>query len=301
MTDKKSARETSRATAKADGTGSGTVDRDRKSADAANAWRVSRRSLFAAAAVSVAAVGSVGARAFATILPPIIPPGLLPPHVSRKTAGGDVKCFLAGTLISTPDGDVDVCELSVGSQVVTVSGETRTIRAIGWRRIDRRTDGSWASEDLPVRIARDAIAPGVPSRDVYVSRTHGVLIDGVLIPACSLVNGTTIAYAAPQGHDDLVYYHLQLSTHDAVLASGLACETLLPGNGDASNFDHFQSDFMPEELALANVPFAPAAAFRGHADQLASRLRSAALPLADIRRPIDVVRDRLEQRASALS
>ena len=264
---------------------------------ALNAWRVSRRNVFVAAAVSVAAVGSVGARAFATILPPILPPGLLPPHVSRKTGGGAVKCFLAGTRIATPHGDVDVCELSVGSLVVTATGEVRLIRALGWRRLARQAGGDWNRDDLPVRIARGAIAPAVPSVDVYLSRTHGVLVDGVLIPIGSLVNGTTIAYAAPEGRDDLVYYHLQLSTHDAVVASGLSCETLLPGNGDATNFDHFRSDFGPDELALANVPFAPTQAYRGHADLLASRLRSAALPIADIRLPIDVVRDRLEQRA----
>lgn len=41
----------------------------------------------------------------------------------------------------------------------------------------------WVEDARPVRIARSALAPNVPSADLLVTRGHALLIDGVLIPA----------------------------------------------------------------------------------------------------------------------
>lgn len=276
---------------------------NRKPAEAnedATTWQVSRRNMLATTAVAAGVVTTLMSRsALANVMfPSIIPPSLFPSTRTRVGLQGDVKCFLAGTRIATPTGEVDVCELSVGQLVMTVSGPARPIRAIGSRGIDRLPGGEWHPVDLPVRIRRGAIAQGVPSSDVYLSRTHCLLIDGVLVPVGCLVNGTTIAFASPVGHDRLVYYHMQLSTHDAVLASNLPCETMLPGNGaPEGNFDTLVSDFSSDELAAANVAMAPVMAYRGNRDLLASRIRSALVPIADRRAQIDIIRDRLEHRA----
>jgi hypothetical protein len=48
------------------------------------------------------------------------------------------------------------------------------------------------------------------------------------------------------------------------------------------------------------VPFAPIAAFDGGRSELQSRLRSALSPILDVRTPVDVVRDRLEERAERM-
>ena len=35
---------------------------------------------------------------------------------------------------------------------------------------------------MPVRIARSALAPGVPQADLYVTGWHALFVDGLLMP-----------------------------------------------------------------------------------------------------------------------
>ena len=45
---------------------------------------------------------------------------------------------------------------------------------------------------MPVRIRRDAFAENMPHRDLLVSPDHAIFVDGKLICARQLMNGTTI-------------------------------------------------------------------------------------------------------------
>jgi hypothetical protein len=47
-------------------------------------------------------------------------------------------------------------------------------------------------------------------------------------------------------------------------------------------------------------PYAPVLAFNGARSEVASRIRSAISPWFDIRRPLDVIRDRIEERGLAM-
>jgi hypothetical protein len=51
---------------------------------------------------------------------------------------------------------------------------------------------AWVKDVLPIRVARSALGPGVPHADLYVTEQHALLIDGVLVAAGNLINGTTI-------------------------------------------------------------------------------------------------------------
>ena len=145
---------------------------------------------------------------------------------------------------------------------------------------------------------RDAFAPGIPSRDLYLSREHLLFLNGVLIPAGNLVNGTTIR-AVPPADDVLHYLHVELDGHDVLLAEGAPCESLLATAERRAGFDNHDSyiALYGPAAAVAMVPCAPIAAFNGGRSELRSRLRSALTPIIDIRRPMDVVRDNLEARA----
>ena len=145
---------------------------------------------------------------------------------SDGAGGTDVSlaCYLAGTWIRTPRGDVAIETLAIGDPVLTASGALRPIRWIGRRRYA----GRFLARNprlLPIRIAAGALGAGVPVRDLYVSADHAMLLDGVLVPAGDLVNGGTIQRAAMMQRVD--YIHLELASHDAVLAEGAPSETFI--------------------------------------------------------------------------
>jgi len=74
---------------------------------------------------------------------------------------------------------------------------------------------------------KSALGPNVPHADLFVTAGHALLIDGVLVTAGYLINGTTIARYAADEHDELEFFQIKLETHDAIFAEGAPCETLL--------------------------------------------------------------------------
>jgi Hint domain len=64
----------------------------------------------------------------------------------------------------------------------------------------------------------------MPIRDLWVSPGHPLLVDGVLIQAQRLVNGASIAQIP---FDRVQYWHVELDSHDIVLAEGLPAERYL--------------------------------------------------------------------------
>jgi hypothetical protein len=76
----------------------------------------------------------------------------------------------------------------------------------------------------PVRVRANAFTAGLPSYDLRLSPDHAVFIDGVLIPIRYLINGRTIVQ---EQVDKVTYYHVELSSHEVILAEGLPCESYL--------------------------------------------------------------------------
>ena len=135
-----------------------------------------------------------------------------------------VACYLHGTLISTPWGEVAVEDLAIGDHVLTVSGDVKPIRWVGRRSYIRRLV-AWRRDLHPVRINAGALGDGVPRRDLFVSPEHAMLLDGMLIPARALVNGASILQ--PPAMADIKYVHIELDEHDAIWAEGAASETFV--------------------------------------------------------------------------
>ena len=142
-----------------------------------------------------------------------------------------IACFAAGTKIATPQGRRPVETLAVGDDVTTVLGGPGRIVWTGSRAVDcgmhPRPETVW-----PVRIAAHSIALNVPERDLYVSPDHALYLDGVLIPARLLINGTTIRQIKRR---QVVYHHIELEQHDLVLAEGMPAESYLD-TGDKAAF-----------------------------------------------------------------
>ena len=97
-------------------------------------------------------------------------------------------CFLKGTTIRTADGDRKIEDLAVGDLLPTVFGGTCPIQWIGRYRF-KRSDPTrtWVRDILPIRVARSALGPDVPHADLYVTQTHALLVDGLLVAADNLI------------------------------------------------------------------------------------------------------------------
>lgn len=130
-------------------------------------------------------------------------------------------CFTPGTQILTPGGERMVEELAIGDLVSTEHAGALPICWIG-----RHSYGGpflRANPELqPVRIAANALADGIPARDLYVSPGHGLYIGGILIPAGLLVDGNAITRARL---DRVDYLHLDLGRHEILRAQNCPAES----------------------------------------------------------------------------
>jgi hypothetical protein len=163
----------------------------------------------------------------------------------------DVTCFAAGTRIATPAGNIPVEQLKIGALVCTLNGGDQPVKWVGWRHYDgKMIRGNRLA--LPVCIRRDAIADGVPARDLWVSPGHAIAIDQVLVHALRLVNGVSVVQ---QGEvESVTYYHIELESHAILLAENCPAESFRD--------EHFRQQFgnLEEYRRLYPEDEAPSAA-----------------------------------------
>ncbi|CAH0262613.1 Hint domain-containing protein [Roseomonas sp. CECT 9278] len=163
----------------------------------------------------------------------------------------DVTCFLAGTMIATPTGEVPVESLRAGDMVLTGSrGEVP--QGVIWMGRTRVAVAGRADPTgvAPVLIRAGALGDGLPRRDLRVSPEHGMLLDGHLVPAVLLVNGTSIVQECWRA--EAQYWHVELPAHGLVLAEGAPSETYYD-DGNRGLFDNHVVTTLFKDFA----PFAP--------------------------------------------
>ncbi len=172
----------------------------------------------------------------------------------------DVSCFIAGTLIRTPDGEKPIETLERGQLIVTAEGETRPVAWVG-----RRMVSALACDPVrcwPVRVMAHALGETVPSRDLLLSPDHALLVDDVLIHAGALVNGTSIIRETRVPRV-FVYYHVELDDHSLILADNAPAETFID-NVDRMGFDNWAEHeaLYPDGRTIAEMPYPRAKARR---------------------------------------
>ncbi|MCB5199326.1 Hint domain-containing protein [Loktanella sp. TSTF-M6] len=157
-------------------------------------------------------------------------------NVLGQEVGGDlgfvtvdtVPCFVAGTLIRTPLGDIPVEALEPGDLVDTMDDGAQPLRWVGRRTV--AAEGALA----PIAIAANALGEHAA---LMLSPQHRVLLgdplssllfgeDEVLVAAKDLVNDLTIR---PRPGGDVTYLHLMFDRHQVIWAEGLPTESFLPG------------------------------------------------------------------------
>jgi hypothetical protein len=172
--------------------------------------------------------------------------------------GGILVCFLAGVLIETPSGEVAVEDLRAGDTVMALVDGERVPKAVVWVGT-RRVEGSQTEDDsYPIRIRRDAIADGIPRKDLLLTGEHCLFIDGNLVPARMLVNGRSILRDTTLGSFDI--FHVETEGHSILLSDGMPSESYLDtGNRRVMNgrmriaHPHAQRSWSADAVAPLNV------------------------------------------------
>lgn len=172
-------------------------------------------------------------------------------------------CFVAGTMIATAQGEVPVEALRAGDLVLDMDGGARMqpVIWVGHADVDLRRQRD-RRRSAPVRIAAGALADGVPCRDLCVSPDHAVFLNGHLVPAHCLVNGSSIVQELCR--DTVRYYHVELAEHGLLVSDGAVTESYLddgnrhlfdnPGSAAiAVDFAHFRTNGRYAAAACAPI------------------------------------------------
>lgn len=151
--------------------------------------------------------------------------------------GSSVICFARGTLVTTEHGEVAIEDLKPGDNVMTLDRGFQPIRWIGSRKLSNEELRANATLK-PVQIRADALGPGLPKRDLFVSRQHRILLRSriaermfgsfeVMLPAIKLVDVPGISVVTDA--EDVEYFHILFDQHEVIFANGTEAESLLTG------------------------------------------------------------------------
>jgi hypothetical protein len=187
------------------------------------------------------------------------------------------SCFARGTLIRTRDGYRPIETLAAGDEVAVRFRGFAPIKAMVNHTLNS-VAGKWVGDsNLPVLIRRGALDENAPAADLCLTALHAVYVEGYLMNVGDLVNGTSIIFEAAAGHDTLDFFNIELDRHDILDVQGTFCESLYRAGTERC-----------APLVLG---------FDGRRSRLQSHMRSVASLVIDRRQPIDIIRDKLEERA----
>ena len=175
-----------------------------------------------------------------------------------ETLDNAANCFLTGTRIATPDGARPIETLRPGDRVLTAEGAATPVLWV-WRQEITNIFGLGEAR-APIRVAAHALAPGCPARDLIVTADHALLIDGFLINAGALVNGTTIT-AEPLARMParFSYWHVETGEHTVLLAENCPAESFIDYtpresfDNYAAYLDRFGEARIIEEMPIPRI------------------------------------------------
>ena len=161
-----------------------------------------------------------------------------------------VTCFAAGTRIMTVRGEVPVEDLRVGDHVVTANDVQGPFQPIVWLGHTRMNvaDHRERAKVAPILIKAGALAEGIPYRDLRVSPEHALFLDGGLVPARLLVNGSTIVQELWCARE--TYWHIELPAHGLLISEGAISESYYD-DGNRTFFDNQAVTALLKDYAVA--------------------------------------------------
>jgi len=152
-------------------------------------------------------------------------------------SGIEIICFAAGTEIITSEGPVNVEDLAVGAQVLTMDRGMQPVRWIGSRALGPQELAA-RPKLKPIRISAGALGNGTPMKDLVVSRQHRILVRSViaermfdvqeiLVAAIKLVGLPGIEVV--EDADSVEYFHILFDQHEIIFSNSAATESLFTG------------------------------------------------------------------------
>lgn len=149
-----------------------------------------------------------------------------------------ITCFLDGTMIATPGGEVAVETLVTGDMIKTADGRSVPVKWVGRKTI--RNHVLLPEKALPVCISAGAFGNGLPHCDLYLSADHGMILDEMVVNAGALVNDDTIRFVdLAEMPDTFTYWHIETENHEEIVANGAPAETFVDYIGRTA-FDNHQ-------------------------------------------------------------
>lgn len=147
-------------------------------------------------------------------------------------------CFLAGSMIRTTTGEVAVEDVQIGDEVLAFDWRNNTdiVRPVVWvgkAHVNVRHGLPDDEAGWPVRVLKDAIADGVPYKDMLITAEHCLFFKDRFVPVRMLVNGVSIFYDKSITSYD--YYHVETEQHSVITADGMLTESYLD-TGNRSSF-----------------------------------------------------------------
>jgi hypothetical protein len=147
-----------------------------------------------------------------------------------------LTCFAPGTRILSARGEVPVDSLRAGDLVAAPGrgAPLKPVRWVGHTRVDIAHHRD-RRKVAPILLRAGALGAGIPTRDLRVSPEHAFLLQGRLVPAHLLVNGTTIIQEG--WHRAMTYWHVELEQHGVLVAEGTLAESYFD-DGNRHLFDN---------------------------------------------------------------
>ncbi|MFT8723145.1 MAG: Hint domain-containing protein [Acetobacter malorum] len=147
-------------------------------------------------------------------------------------------CFLSGSMIRTADGEIAVEDVRIGDEVIAFDWRNNTdiVRPVVWvGKTHVKVQHGLPDDEAgwPVRILKDAIADGVPYKDMLITAEHCLFFKDRFVPVRMLVNGVSIFYDKSITSYD--YYHVETEQHSVITADGMLTESYLD-TGNRSSF-----------------------------------------------------------------
>lgn len=181
---------------------------------------------------------------------------------SEDNASSGSACFLKGTLIRCPSGEIPIEKIQAGDFVFfsSFSGERYNylnnplpakVKWVG-RKLYTQKDLSTLElqrQRCPIRILAGAFDDNFPQKPLCLSPNHSIFIRGGLMRVFHLYNGLSVTQTL--GTEDYEYFHIEMESFGVIFAQGVPCESFV-NVGNYSAFDNppFPRDQLPPPVKI---------------------------------------------------